>query len=105
MHDRIRTKFFKKIGKFLIVLGNIDDGIVNPVSRDFFPRLYPDVDWFDRSQAADAEFKVDPPARQVVQDGDVMTDGRKMQGRWPTTKSVSAKHKYFFAVHIGGLFF
>jgi hypothetical protein len=43
----------------------------------------------------DTQFRVDPSAREIVEDMDLMTGVGEMERGWPTDESVTTHYRYF----------
>jgi hypothetical protein len=51
------------------------------------------LDRIHRGQRLNAKFRVDPAAREIVEDMDVVPGIGEMQRRWPTNETVSAHNR------------
>src|SRR5439155_13730549 len=78
VYDRFGLNVSKDSGKHFIV-HRITDVYLDLPSRDFFPSCDPFMKRLDRDQAIEATFKVEMPARQVVEDSDIIPFARKVE--------------------------
>jgi hypothetical protein len=56
------------------------------------------LDRIHRRQGLDAQFRIDPSAREIVEDMDLMTGIGEMERGWPTDESVATHYRYFHEI-------
>ena len=74
-------------------VGEVPDPHVDGVTRHLLPARHPLLEGSDGHQAVHTHFAVVLPAHQIVDDGDLMPEGRQMQGRGPTEITVSSENQ------------
>ena len=85
--------FGKPVLQEFVVLGEIDQIEVDAAAGFGMPDAGALLDRIHRGQRLNAEFGVDPAAREIVEDMDVVAGIGEMQRRWPTNETVPAHNR------------
>jgi len=90
VHHRVGAELVQQVEHHAVVLGHVKAVEGDLTTRELLPCRKPRTNRLDRRQRIDFELDVDFATRQVVNDGDFVALGRKMQRRRPAAETVSA---------------
>lgn len=93
MHHGIGLEAVDGVAQPGIVAGNVDMEIVDRLAGNAMPGLQALADGGDRGETGRAQFIVDMPAREIVDDTNAIAVGRQMQASRPAAKAITAKDK------------
>ncbi|MCY1235447.1 hypothetical protein D9M72_480630 [compost metagenome] len=97
MHDRVRAMVRQPVLEQLVVAGQIDQVEMDAAASFGMPDAGALLDRIHRRQRLNTKFRVDPAAREIVEDMDVVAGVGEMKGRWPADETITAEDRNLHA--------